>query len=126
MLEPFPTTSGQLRVQQAGPALPALFAPDEAAARRFVEFFAAHIRNPNTRRAYARAAVLFADWCEAHGLRALRDIEPVQVAAYVETLQMRLAAPSVKLHLQFTGGKVRLRAAQHHLKRSRHGRQPPC
>ena len=80
-------------------ALPALFAPDRDAAKRFVEFFTANIRNPNTRRAYARAAVEFAAWCEQNELRELRDIEPVHVAAYIETLQTRLAAPSVKQHL---------------------------
>ena len=80
-------------------ALPALFAPDPDAAKRFVEFFTANIRNPNTRKAYARAAAEFAAWCEQNGLHELRDIEPVHVAAYVETLQLRLAAPSVKLHL---------------------------
>jgi len=79
--------------------LPALFAPDPAAARSFVEFFAAQIRNPHTRRAYARAATEFAAWCERQGLGELRDLEPVQVAAYIEGLQARLAAPSVKLHL---------------------------
>ncbi|HLJ45459.1 MAG TPA: tyrosine-type recombinase/integrase [Bryobacteraceae bacterium] len=80
-------------------ALPALFAPDQDAARRFIEFFTANIRNPNTRRAYARAAVEFAVWCEQNDLRELASIEPVHVAAYVEALQIRLAAPSVKLHL---------------------------
>lgn len=30
---------------------------------------------------------------------SLRDIEPVHVAAYMERLQKRLAAPSVKQHL---------------------------
>jgi len=79
--------------------LPALFAPDPEAAKRFVEFFTANIRNPNTRRAYARAANEFGLWCEQNGFHELRDIEPVHVAAYVETLQTRLAAPSVKLHL---------------------------
>jgi len=79
--------------------LPALFAPNESTARRFVEFFTANIRNPNTRRAYARAAMGFATWCERQELRELRDIEPVHVAGYIEGLQDRLAAPSVKLHL---------------------------
>jgi site-specific recombinase XerD len=79
--------------------LPALFAPDRDAAKRFIEFFTANIRNPNTRRAYARAAVEFAIWCEQSDLRELADIEPMHVAAYVETLQLRLAAPSVKQHL---------------------------
>ena len=79
--------------------LPALFAPDKDAARRFVEFFTATIRNPHTRRAYAHSAREFAAWCERNELRALRDIEPVHVAAYVEGLQGHLAAPSVKLRL---------------------------
>ena len=79
--------------------LPALFTPDEKAARRTVEFFTANIRNPNTRKAYARAAGEFADWCAAQGIRELREVQPVHVAAWVETLQLRLAAPSVKQRL---------------------------
>jgi hypothetical protein len=35
------------------PALPALFAPSPDAGKRFIEFFTANIRNPNTRKAYA-------------------------------------------------------------------------
>lgn len=87
-----------LAIAAAG-SLPALFAPDQAASRRFIEFFTANIRNPNTRRAYARAAVEFAAWCERQRLHELRDIEPVHVAGYIESLQGRLAAPSVKVHL---------------------------
>jgi site-specific recombinase XerD len=79
--------------------LPALFAPDLEAAKRFIEFFTANIRNPNTRRAYARAVHEFGLWCEQNGFHELRDIEPVHVAAYIEILQTRLAAPSVKLNL---------------------------
>jgi site-specific recombinase XerD len=82
-----------------GAQLPALFRPDAATIRRTVEFFTANIRNPNTRRAYARAAAEFAAWCESRGLHTLRDIQPVHVAAWVETLQRRLAAPSVKQRL---------------------------
>ena len=82
----------------SGP-LPALVASDPAASRRFVEFFTANIRNPNTRKAYARAVSDFAAWCDRNGLGELRDLEPVHVAAYVEGLQRRLAAPSVKQHL---------------------------
>ena len=78
-------------------SLPALYAPDPAAARRTVEFFTANIRNPNTRKAYARAGVEFARWCQARGIAALKQIEPVHVAAYIEQLQ--LAAPSVKQRL---------------------------
>ena len=69
------------------------------AARQKTAFFTANIRNVNTRRVYVKSAAEFAAWCEAAGLTELRDIEPLHVAAYVETLQLRLAAPSVKLHL---------------------------
>ena len=79
--------------------LPPLLAPDPAAPRRVTEFFTADIRNPNTRKAYARAAGGFAAWCERHGIAHLRDVEPVHVAAYVEELGGRMAPPSVKLHL---------------------------
>lgn len=34
------------------------------ASTRFVEFFTAQIRNPNTRSAYYRAANRFLNWCE--------------------------------------------------------------
>ena len=88
-----------VKVLPGAPALPKLFAPDEDAARRFIEFFTANIRNPNTRRAYARAAVEFALWCEQNDIGELRDIEPFHVATYIETLQTRLAPPSVKQHL---------------------------
>ena len=77
-----------------------LFTPDAAAARRFVElFFAANVRNPNTRRTYGWAVVEFAAWCNQNGLREARDIEPVHVVAYVEGLQGRLAPSSIKLQL---------------------------
>ncbi|MCL4543988.1 MAG: site-specific integrase [Chloroflexi bacterium] len=68
------------------------------AARRYLEFFAAHIRNPNTRTAYARTARVFFAWCAYHGL-ALHQIEPIAVAAYIETVQRDHAAPTVKQHL---------------------------
>jgi len=79
--------------------LPALFAPSPAAAKRTLEFFTANIRNPNTRKAYARAVSDFSAWCTGHGLKDLAAIEPVHVAAYIEALQLRLSPPSVKQHL---------------------------
>ena len=81
----------------AGVNLPALYAGSEQAARRTMEFFTVTIRNPNTRKAYARATYAFADWCQAHGIDRLHLVQPVHVAAYIEGLQ--LAAPSVKQHL---------------------------
>jgi site-specific recombinase XerD len=83
-----------------GSPVPALVAAAGAnATRRFLEFFAANIRNRNTRDAYARAASSFFRWCEARGLRELGALEPVHVAAYVEQLGKTHAAPSVKQHL---------------------------
>jgi site-specific recombinase XerD len=79
------------------PALPSLFAPDAKARRRTVEFFAAHIRNTNTRRAYAQAGADFSRWCRRHGICDVRSVEPVHVAAYIE--QLSLAAQTVKQRL---------------------------
>jgi site-specific recombinase XerC len=80
-------------------ALPALFAPDAKGAERTIEFFTAQIRNPHTRKAYARAAAEFAAWCSGHGITTLDRVRPVHVAAYIEGLQHEIAAPSVKLRL---------------------------
>ena len=82
-----------------GLTLPALYQPDAATAKRVLEFFTANIRNPNTRKAYAKAAGDFATWCEHRGLDHLRDVQPIHVAAYIEELQQRIAAPSVKVQL---------------------------
>lgn len=81
----------------AGAVLPTLYAPDAHAAKRTLEFFTAQIRNPHTRKAYARAAADFAAWCQAQGIDALRLVQPVHVATYIESL--KIAAPSIKLHL---------------------------
>ncbi len=70
----------------------------EQASWRYVEFFTANIRNPNTRRAYARACVRFFAWCEDRGLR-LATIRPFDVATYMETLQQTHSAPGVKQQL---------------------------
>jgi integrase/recombinase XerD len=78
--------------------LPALItAAGERTAWRFVEFFTATIRNPHTREAYARAVGRFLAWCEGRGLRDLRALTPVAVAAYIE--QLPASKPTVKQHL---------------------------
>src|SRR6202795_4764816 len=69
----------------------------EAAAWRFVEFFAATIRNPNTRAAYAEAVRQFFTRCEKHRVYTLEQVKPVVVAAYIENHSG--AAPTVKQHL---------------------------
>ena len=81
-------------------AVPAVIADaGDHAARRFLEFFAATIRNKNTRMAYYRAACHFFAWVEQHRIGELADIEPIHVAAYIEGLQETAAKPTVKLHL---------------------------
>jgi site-specific recombinase XerD len=80
-------------------ALPALFAPDEKTAERILEFFTAQIRNPNTRKAYARATGEFAAWCAEQGISELAQVRPIHVASYIEVLKEKIAAPSVKLKL---------------------------
>jgi site-specific recombinase XerD len=83
----------------AATLVPALVADaGDAAGWRYVEFFTANIRNPNTRRAYARACSRFFAWCEARG-RSLTTIRPHDVATYIETLQQTHAAPGVKQQL---------------------------
>jgi site-specific recombinase XerD len=79
---------------------PALIAASGArASYRFLEFFAAQIRNPHTRRAYARAAAEFFDWLAAKGVTQLAAIESVHVATYIEQLSQARSAPTAKLCL---------------------------
>ena len=56
----------------------------DGADRRFLEFLTANIRNPNTRAAYAHAVGRPHRWCEDRRLSP-RDIEPMAVAAYIES-----------------------------------------
>ena len=69
------------------------------ASYRFLEFFTANIRNPHTRRAYARAATEFFDWLEAHGVTQLAAIESVHIATYIEQLGHARSVPTAKLRL---------------------------
>lgn len=77
--------------------VPALIAnAGEKTSEHFLEFFAATIRNKNTRAAYMQAVAQFCRWCEGHELQ-LHTIRPLHVSAYIEA--MPLTAPSVKQHL---------------------------
>lgn len=71
----------------------------ERAGMRFLEFFTANIRNPNTRRAYARATQEFLTWCQVVGVSSLADVATLHVATWIELQMQTLAAPSVKQHL---------------------------
>jgi site-specific recombinase XerD len=68
----------------------------EKAAWRFIEFFAANIRNRNTRHAYAHAVSQFFQWCDQRGI-GLDRLNPTLVAAYIE--QHPGSPPTVKQHL---------------------------
>jgi site-specific recombinase XerD len=83
------TTHVPVLISQAG----------ERAGMRFLEFFTANIRNPNTRRAYARAADEFLTWCADVGVPTLAAVAPLHVSTWIELQMQRLAAPSVKQRL---------------------------
>ena len=80
--------------------LPALVAAaGERAEIRFLEFFASAIRNPHTRRAYARAVAGFLTWCAEHGVTSLPAVQPLHVAAWIEGQAQERSAPTVKQQL---------------------------
>ena len=78
-------------VRIARGAMPARFGSTVQAQRIFREFFTAHIRNPNTWRAYRIAMWRFADGCRFHGI-LLAKIEPM----VIEEFTGKLAPASVK------------------------------
>jgi integrase/recombinase XerD len=67
------------------------------ASQRFWEYFTANIRNRNTRRAYYKAVCRFALWCEERGIVELDQVNPINVASFIEELE--LSKPTVKQHL---------------------------
>src|SRR5271156_4276953 len=69
------------------------------ASYRFLEFFTANIRNPHTRRAYARAATEFFDWLSGNGVKQRPALQRVYLAAYNEGLYRARSAPTAKLRL---------------------------
>lgn len=83
-----------------GASLPTLFVgQSDKQAIRVAEFFAAQIRNPNTRRAYLRAANDFSRFCEEHGLTELGRVQPLHIAAWVEVQLKTYSKPTVKQQL---------------------------
>ena len=93
-------TEHTLRVGDREFLIPRLIADaGDDAISRFLEFFAATIRNKNTREAYARAARDFLCWCDLVGVVDLAAITPIIVATYIEQLTADKSAPTVKQHL---------------------------
>lgn len=99
MTELVPLPSSGFGIAADLPVPLAVAAAGEHAARRFVEFFAATIRNANTRAAYGRAVAAFLRWCQDRGITDIRLITPMAVAAYIESLTQSRATPSVKQSL---------------------------
>jgi site-specific recombinase XerD len=90
---------GALTPMPDGHLVPALIAAaGDQASWRYVDFFTANIRNPNTRRAYNRACQTFFAWCEDRGL-TLTTIRSYDVATYIETRCLTHSAPDVKQQL---------------------------
>jgi site-specific recombinase XerD len=90
---------GALAELPDGRLVPALIViAGDQAAWRYIDFFTANIRNPNTRRAYARACSTFFGWCDERGL-SLQTIRPYDVSLYIETRQQTHSAPDVKQQL---------------------------
>lgn len=79
------------------PALVAAAGP--RAQTRFFEFFVSNIRNPNTRRAYARAIGDFLAWCSGQGVVSIVEVQPLHVGAYIELLAREKSAPTAKQRL---------------------------
>jgi len=103
-------TQGESQSEASSFKLPAVFEANlpplisEAGAEvqeRFLEFFAAQIRNENTRRAYGRAVGQFLTWADRQGAGrqgfSLESVTPMVVSAYVE--QHEGSPATVKQHL---------------------------
>jgi site-specific recombinase XerC len=90
---PVPVAATAAIAWDAVPVPALVAAAGERASMRFLEFFAANIRSPHTRRAYYRAAQEFLAWC------AIACVQPVHVATWIEVSTRALAAPSVKQRL---------------------------
>jgi site-specific recombinase XerD len=87
-------------VLPTGATVPALVASaGDRAGIRFLEFFASAIRNPHTRRAYARAAGDFLAWCAGAGVTSITAVQPLHVAGWIELQTQTHAAPTVKQRL---------------------------
>ncbi|KRB18264.1 integrase [Mesorhizobium sp. Root695] len=90
----------ELSILPSHTSLPAIIgAANPQLQMRFLEFFTANIRNPNTRKAYARAAIDFLAWCGDRGVTALPAIQPMHVAAWIEELGRSHSVPTVKQRL---------------------------
>src|SRR5258707_13691020 len=66
---------------------------------RFLEYFAATIRNANTRAAYMNAGADFLRFEPVAGLGSLAEVRSIHVSLYIESVGDRFAPQTVKLRL---------------------------
>jgi len=69
------------------------------AAERFLEYFAATIRNPNTRAAYMNAVADFLRFEPVADLGSLAEVRSIHVSLYIESIGERFAPQTVKQRL---------------------------
>jgi integrase/recombinase XerD len=89
----------EIILHSSSASLPAIFTARPESRTRLRDFFSSHIRNPNTRRAYREAVRQFSAFCAEHDIKDLAQVEPVHVAAFVETQLKTQSKPTVKLRL---------------------------
>jgi site-specific recombinase XerD len=85
-----------LAVRSPAPLLALVTRAGEPASVRFLEFFASAIRHPHTRRAYAGE---FLTWCAGASVPSITDLQPLQVASWIELQTQTLSAPTVRQRL---------------------------
>jgi site-specific recombinase XerD len=94
-----PASASDLEVAALHAMIPTLIADaGDQAAWRYIDFFTSNIRNPNTRRAYARACGAFLACADERG-RTLETIRPYDVSTYIESRAQTHSAPDVKQQL---------------------------
>ena len=72
------------------------FTQDDRLRGSVLEFFAARIRNANTRATYLRGVGMFSSWCDVRGLDLLK-VSAVDVALFIE--MQTNSIPTVKIYL---------------------------
>ncbi|MBV9907640.1 MAG: site-specific integrase, partial [Hyphomicrobiales bacterium] len=83
-----------------GAVVPAIVPDTHArAGERFIEYFAATIRNPNTRAAYMNAVADFLRFEPMARLGSLAEVRSIHVSLYIESLGGRFAPQTVKQRL---------------------------
>ena len=67
--------------------------------KKVFEFLRSRSATLTHEQAYYRAIQQFLAWAERAGYQELEDIEPITVAAYIESFQRQAAPPTVKQHI---------------------------